>query len=498
MPMMRFTRIAVLMALAFALVGCGAKDEVSSSLPSGADFAPASSAVYVTGITDPSSSQWQKADELLGRFPGREKLLASARKELKKDGLTWERDVKPALGDELNLVLLSYKDADHNYVFFTKPKDEAKFNKLLESGEGDDVQVHRKIDGWTVFADNEKSLDNFVAARANGNALSDEDAFKDALKGLPDDAALRGYVAGQPIYDLIQKEAESDPDTQSFKNFSDSFGRLKYIAFSSSAEDDGVAVQAGFEQTKEAKLGSYSAELDDAIPAGALLYLSFGNLEDYFNEALQAANKQSPQFGKQLEQFQQALGFSLKDDILPLFSQEGAIAVYSAGGEIPNVLFVLRVPDEDKAKHVIDRLVALADLSEETVTEKIRVHGIPTTEVTLVFYGVSIYAAVNDGKAYVTNSKAELERAFGDSTKLADDAVYQEAREASSAPDKTAGFVYANLKVGLPLIFRFAESSSPGSITPEARANTKPLESAILYTKQDGDRTTISGFLTIK
>src|SRR6185503_19885851 len=138
-------RIAALLALAFAAAGCGAKNEASSTIPEGADFAPAASVLYVTAVTDPSSDQWQKADALLSKFPGREKLLADFRKSLAKDGLTWEGDLEPALGDDVSLVLLSYKDPDHNYVFFTKPKDEAKLDKVLESGQGDDVQVHRKI-----------------------------------------------------------------------------------------------------------------------------------------------------------------------------------------------------------------------------------------------------------------------------------------------------------------------------------------------------------------
>jgi len=122
MVVQRLLRTGALAALVLAVTGCGAAKQAAST-PDGADFAPASTAVYVTGVTDPDSSQWAKADALLGRFPGREKLLAEARKDLLKDGLTWERDVKPALGPELNLALLDFNDADHNYVFFTKPKD---------------------------------------------------------------------------------------------------------------------------------------------------------------------------------------------------------------------------------------------------------------------------------------------------------------------------------------------------------------------------------------
>jgi hypothetical protein len=501
MKMVRFIRAAALLALAFAVAGCGAKNEASSTVPSGADFAPASSVVYVTGITDPSSDQWQKADELLSHFPGRAKLLGSFKKDLAKDGLTWEGDLKPALGDDLNLALLSYKDADHNYVFFTKPKDEAKFNEVLESGTGDDVQAHRKIDGWTVFADNQKSLDNFAAAHASGSALADDDAFKDAMSGMPDDAAVRGYLPGKPISDLIRQEAAKSPDTQDFKNFSDSFGDLRYVAFSSAAEDEGVSVQAAYETTKEMDAPSYDASLDGTLPAGALLYLSFGDIEQNFDQALKSADEQSPEFRNQLEQLQQALGFNLKDDVLPLFSQEGGLAVYGGGQSVPEILLALRVDQEDKATQLINRLAAIAGLAGVEV-RPLAVQGAQGKVFAYPEDDLTIYAVVGDGKLLVSNSRTRIAAALGDGDKLSDDAVYQEALDASSAPSETSGFVYTNLKVALPLLFglgdAMSESDSGEAVSPEVRANTKPLQSAILYTKQDGKRTTISGFLTIK
>jgi hypothetical protein len=492
--MMRVISSGLLVAAVLAVAGCGTTKQ-AGSVPAGADFAPASSAVYISGVTDPSSTQWEKADKLLGRFPGREKLLASFRKELRKDDLTWEQDIKPALGDELNLALLSFEDPDNNYVFFTKPKDEAKFNKLLETG--DDVQVHRKIDGWTVFADNKKSLDNFEQAQSSGDSLSDKDAFRDAMKDLPDDATLRGYVSGESLYALINKEAATDPDAKTFEQFSKSFGRLESLSFSTAAEDDGVAVEAAFTNTKEYNIGNYKPELDDALPSGALLYLSFGNLEDFFNRTLASADESFPAFKAQRSQIEAALGFELKTDLFPLFSKEGAIAIYKGGELAPNVLFVLRVPDEAKARRIVDRFAALASLGGGT-SRTVKVHGVDATEITIAEAGFSILAAVTDGKAFVTNSKTELEQALGDAKKLADDAVYQEARDAAGAPDETASFVYTNLEAGLPYVFDFAERDEPGSITPDVRANTKPLQSAVFYAEQDGKRTSLSGFLTIK
>jgi hypothetical protein len=495
MGVMRLLRISLLAVLAIAVSGCGATKPAAST-PEGADFAPASTAVYVTGVTDPGSSQWQKADALLGHFPGREKLLASFRKDLAKDGISWEKDLKPSLGDELNLVLLSYKDAEHNYVFFTKPKDEQKFVKVLEAGPAADRQAHRNIDGWTVFADNEKSLDNFAAAQAAGDPLSGEGAFKDAMKSLPDDAVLRGYVAADPLYAVLKKEAANDLDAKTFKNFSDGFGQLKYVSFSSSAEDDGVAVQAGYASSKSTDMGSYAAELDDTLPAGALAYLSFGDLEQAFKQGLTTARTQSPEFERQLKQVQTALGFDLKDDLLPLFSKEGAIAVYGGEQPVPEVLFALRVDDESKATKLINRLAALASLAHVDV-RPLTVAGATGKTFLYPEDNLTINAVVGDGKVLVSNSRGKIEDALGSGAKLSDDAVYKEALDASSAPDKTSGFIYTNLKVSLPLIFGLADGAGD-SVPPEVSANVKPLRSAILYQTQDGDRSTVSGFVTIK
>jgi hypothetical protein len=262
-----------------------------------------------------------------------------------------------------------------------------------------------------------------------------------------------------------------------------------------------VAVQAGYASSKSTNMGSYAAELDDTLPSGALVYLSFGDLEQYFNQALASAGGQSPEFGRQLKQVQQALGFSLKDDLLPLFSKEGAIAVYDASESTPDVLFALRVDDEQKATELIDRLAALAGLAHVDV-QPLSIHGAEGKAFAYPEDNLTIYAVVGDGTVLVSNTRARIESALGNGAKLSDDGVYREALDESSAPDETSGFVYANLKLTIPAVFGLidavSDSDSPEAIPPDVRANVRPLHSAIVYTKQDGDRTTLSGFVTIK
>ena len=492
MGVKRLLRISLLAVLAIAVSGCGTARQAAST-PEGADFAPASTAVYVTGVTDPASSQWAKADELLGHFPGREKLLAEARKDLLDDGLTWERDVKPALGAELDLALLDFNDADHNYVFFTKPKDQAKFDHLLETG--DDPQVHREIDGWTVFADNRRALDNFEQAREAGDTLADEPAFQDAMSHQPDDAVLRGYVSGQRLYQLIEQEAAKSPDARDLERFSQSFGKLESVAFSAGAEDDGVAVQAAYKSKGQPTTGSFTPQLDQVLPADALAYVAFGNLEDAFDNALLSGDANVPGLKTKITELEQALGFSIKSDLLPLFSKEGAIAVYRGGAETPNVLVVLQVPDEANARKIVDRFAALASLGGQHV-RPVMIHGVEGKQI--VLEGLSITVVVADGKLVLSNDETLVNQALGNGEKLAMDPVYEEALDTSGAPREMSSLVYLNLKSGIPYVFDRLGAAASGSIGPDVRANTAPLHSTVLYSKQDGDRTTISGFLTIK
>jgi hypothetical protein len=488
MGVKRLLRISLLAILAIAATGCGTAQKAAST-PEGAGFAPASTAVYVTGVTDPDSSQWAKADELLGRFPGREKLLAEARKELQKDGLTWEQDVKPALGSELNLALLDFNDAEHNYVFFTKPKDQAKFDHLLETG--DDPQVHREVDGWTVFADNAQALDNFEQAREVGDTLADVPEFQDAMAHEPDDAVLRGYVSGQRLYDLIEQEAAKSPDARDLRRFSQSFGKLESVSFSSGAKDDGLAIQAAYQSKGLPTTGSFSPELDQTLPANALAYVAFGNLEDAFDNVLLSGDESIPGIKTKITELEQALGFSIKSDLLPLFSKQGAIAVYRGGTETPNVLVALEVPDEAAARKVVDRFAALASLGGQEVLP-VPIQGLEGKQI--VLDQLTITVVVADGKLVLSNDAGLVDQAFGNGEKLAMDPVYEEALDSSGAPREMSSLVYLNLQSGIPYVFR----SAFGSVSPEVRANTAPLHSTVLYSKQDGDRATISGFLTIK
>ena len=280
----------------------------------------------------------------------------------------------------MHVVWLGFGNDGEDIVGYAKPKDEEKFLALLDSDSGDEV-VHKKIDGWTVFASTTALIDKFEAARANGDTLAGVSSFEDAIERQPEDAAVRGWVSGEAIQAEIDKQASAAPSTEAYQEFTKSFGKLESVSFAAAAEDDGVKAEAAYTADGGPEADSFSASLDDKLPAAALVYVSFGNLEDYFNEALESANKSVPSFKTQRAQIEQALGFSLKMDLLPLFSREGAVAVYHASELAPAVTFMLDVEGkEDDAKNVVTRLGALLQLGGQGQVKKLTVDGVEVSQ----------------------------------------------------------------------------------------------------------------------
>src|SRR5947199_7456725 len=102
-------------ALALLATACGGASSTSASggsTTAGAAVTPASAPIYVSIDTDLSSGQWQSVDKLLDKFPGKQKLLTQLQTSFEKSAkVSWENDVKPALGGELDIAVLDFKSS---------------------------------------------------------------------------------------------------------------------------------------------------------------------------------------------------------------------------------------------------------------------------------------------------------------------------------------------------------------------------------------------------
>src|SRR5436190_11014422 len=177
---MRRLAAGTLLTLALVAAGCGgsSKKSGSASGTSGAaSLVPADATAYVAINTDLKSDQWKTLDSLLGKFPSKDQLLAMFRAQLQQQGVDWDRDVKPALGPELDVAAVADASGQTRPVAFVQPKDESKLDALLKKGSGTHP-VHEKVDDWTVIAEKQTTLDA-VKQASGGTSLEDDKAFAD-------------------------------------------------------------------------------------------------------------------------------------------------------------------------------------------------------------------------------------------------------------------------------------------------------------------------------
>ena len=133
----RLRALAVMLVTGLAVVaaGCGGGSGGASSA-GGAEIAPASSPLFISVNTDLGGDQITTFRMLLDKFPGSDGLLRMALAELEQKDVDFEQDVKPALGPELDIVLLDPgqggETSDPEVVALVQPNAPAKRDALRE------------------------------------------------------------------------------------------------------------------------------------------------------------------------------------------------------------------------------------------------------------------------------------------------------------------------------------------------------------------------------
>jgi Protein of unknown function (DUF3352) len=484
---MRLAAAAPLAALALLAAGCGGSGSNGSASGSaaGATVMPASAVAYVSVNTDLGSDQWKKLDALSKKFPGRAQALADFRKQLAKDGIDFQQDLKPAFGPEVDVGWLDFADNGRNLVAVTQPKDDSKLDAIVKKNNADSSNQKlytEKVGDWTAISDSQAKLDRLKSAQ-NGAKLADDSSFKDAVADLPDEALVKVYVNGGAVRQAVQQGIA--PTVGQSGLFGSAIPSLGWLSASASAASNGIGFQAGA-KSSSSKAKSYKSELVDRLPAGALADLSFNNVSSSLRRVLNQAGLRA-----QAAQIEQVLGIS-ENDLLKLLSNEGALAVYpSAPGErYPSVELLLKVNDQAKARRLLARLSALAPMAGATV-KPVTIGGVAAHEL-VVNGAVSVDYGLFDGVLAVSNSRSALAGLSGGGVKLGSDPVFSDARSAAKAPSSTTGFAYVNLQGMFKEVFHFLPSS------PETRANLAPLTSFFAYGAKKDDVTRVNGFLEIK
>jgi len=471
---MRVSLGALVAGLVLAVAGCGGSDSAATGGTGAASIAPKSSAVYATINTDLDSDQVNQLEDLLSKFPDREKLLAEIEKGLSEDDVSWETDIKPALGETLDLVVLDLKRED--VVGILKPADEQKLEALVKKG--DDPAVTRKVDGWTLIADDEATLDRFETARSSGK-LEDADEFNDAMDGLPDEALAKLYVNGAGATRALNEAGAAGATGNN---------RLKAVALALGAESSGVKLDGAVTSELEDDLAStkpYESKLIEAAPEGALAFISgngYGQVE-----------KSIERTPGTFDQFRDMLGIDLRG-VFKLLDGEFALWV-GKGAPIPEITFLAEAPDEAAATAALDKLAALIPAEAGAERRTTEIDGVQAKQV--VVEGFPITYAAFDGRVIVTSRPGAISDVRDGGDSLADDDDFKQAKDDTGMGDETFGFAYVNVEELAALVEGFAGAAGE-DVPPEASRNLEPLGTLLFHSSGEPEDLKLSAFLAIE
>ena len=484
-----------LVLLAFLVAGCGSGGSSSStggsSIPAGASLVRGGVVAFVAIDSDKDSDQWQQLDELAHKFPGRDKAIAHLKLELTKKGVDYDTDVKPALGPELDLAVVSAGTEESTKVVgLTKPDDPAKLTalvtKLNASESGGDRAVSREVgDGWYAISDSQAAITS--ALKGNQTALADDDTFKQAMGKLSGDALAKAYVDGQRVNELVSRTRARSGSTLGTASLG--LDKVEYISAAVSAEDDGLRVH-GASSGGNLGSGDFASQLIGGVPESALALLDFSGKSA--TEQLDQL-RTTPQFGDAAKELTEYLGISM-DELMSLLDGEVAFYVRPAG-VIPEFTLALHPQDESAALAALDKLAAhvAAETGGQVQSGTQGGHQVKTVDVGqfAIHYG-----SVGDGKIVITTGLNGIAD-YGSGSGVEDSADFKEAKDAAGMPDSTGDVVYVDIKNLLPLI-EGAAALSGGNLPPHALENLQPLRSLLAWSEGGSDSRTFDAFLEIK
>lgn len=470
------TIVLTLLALVAAACGGSGSSSATGSSSGGAEQAPAGAPAFISVNTDLSSDQWKAIDKLLQKFPGRQKLISDLRRSFETDaGVNWETDVKPALGPELDVVVLDFANGG-SAVALTQPKDENKFNALVKKANAKDPQdqvVTEKVGDWTVISGKQAYIDTYKQ-QMSGDKLSGDATFKAATGKLSDDAVAKVYVNGAKAQQAIQQQA----------NAGGQVGKFDWAVAELVAQDEGMKLDGTFkgEAIKGVKQpAAYAPKLLAEVPSGALMVLDFKG----GNQNLDALNGQGMQ---QLQGFLQ-----MAKSITPIFENETVLYV-APGTPFPEVTLVAQPKNPEQSVTALSQLATQLGVFAGGVQPKqVQVGGKNVMELNFGQFAVD-YGVV-DGKLVVTSSRRAITGGSGGS--LTDDSVFKDAKSVAGMPDQVSSMVYVNLKDGIPVIESFAQVAG-STVPPDVSENVRPLQSFVAYSTGDGSETSFTAFLSIK
>jgi hypothetical protein len=472
---MRHLGLALCTALVLA-AGCGGDSESAAGTESAATIAPATTALYASIDSNLDSDQWNELQGLLDKFPDGDQLVDTIREGFADEDIDVERDLKPALGPTVELVVLDLSNGADDLVGLTQPKDEDAFQALLQKA--DEPPVTREIEDWTAFADTAEALDRFEQARGD-ESLADNDAFQDAMAELPEEALAKLYVDGGAALRVAEQQQQ----------IPEGYGEFVSAAVAAEAAENGVRL-VGVARTEGSTIDIPDLTLLEEVPEATIAFVNLHGFDGQLGITEQFRTTAGAAIG--LEQLEATLGVKL-EDLSTLFNKESILYV-RRGALIPEVTLLLEVEDTAAAMQTLD---TLAGKATQLGAQPPREQAVGDVQAKVVDFGqFSLYYAALDGRIVVTTAVGGI-RALGEGGKLVDEPEYERSREAAGVGDDEEVVLWVDLDQAADLVTQVGDLSGQ-DLPPNVAANLQPLRSLLVAGSYQGDDSTFRLFVEVE
>jgi hypothetical protein len=433
---MRAFLAAALVSLVVVVAGCGGSGSSGSTADpalgtDAAQLVPPDALAFASIDTDQSSQQWRQLGQLTSGLAARQQALQKLNTALAKHGLSYDSDIKPAVGKELDVAVLKSSDSSNpEVVAFARPDDKSKLQALASKfDQGNEHYTVEQIGGWSVVAD---SPDAFAAVRAaqSGRSLGDTSAYSSAQSRLSGAAIVRLYAAQGAFASLAKQPTGATAPA--------------WTAAKLDAGSDAIrasAVAAGNVGPAPA-----TSKLLRDVPSGAALAVAFNGSQG-LAQALGGVT-----------------GTTLPvQQLAPLLTGPGVLYV-RANGLVPELAVELAPSDPQ---------TALARAQSVLAGSAGKLGPIQLT------------SQLVGGKLVISDSPAAAAGLRG-GAKLVDSAAFKAAMKAAGAPQSTGALVYADMPQLTPFLQLAAPALGGKALDPTLVDTLGHLGSAVAWTTQSG------------
>ena len=424
-------------------------------------YVPEDAVGYMNVFIRPSNSQKRALDSLLQKFPGIdgtdeaiEKVIELLDEELEQDGMSYEDDIEPWLGDQVALFVSGGGTAElPNFAVLVESKNDGAVRDFVDKvAEEDDVElVETDYEGETYLMDangdepvaiglldgflgvgSEEAIRASIDAHSSGETLEDDPDFTAATEPLNDDWIALFYLDTEGLLSELAKAGQLGPnDRAAF----DAFGldEQKAQAAILYASSDAVT----FESTGGFSPSGQFAELAESavgpgilpdLPVGAWAAYGVPQLGEIF-DGLFDTFQNIPGFDREQVDalFYGQTGLRLQEDVL---SWMGDAGIFVQGTGINSIGGGLVVESNDPAKtaRVLERLRGLA-VQQGIIARPAEGGGLEGFSVSLPGVPAPFYALGGD-RLVLGYGDAALDAASAEGETLRDSEAFAAAQEA--------------------------------------------------------------------